>query len=276
MAAYEFTTLTCIPGVINYNDAKIQLLDLPGIIEGASKGKGRGRQVIGVARTADLILMMVDAEKAEVQIRLLTEELESVGIRLNKQPADISIKMKKLGGVSFNATCDLSQMDEMMAKRILQEYKLFNADILMREDASIDDFIDKVEGNRKYIRCIYVINKVDNITLHQVDRLGRMPHTIPVSIKMNLGLERLLAMIWEYLQFIRVFTKKRGKRPDFSQPLILRSNSTIEHVCHGIHRDMAKRFKYALVWGTSAKHQPQRVGIQHQLADEDIVQIMVR
>lgn len=44
-AAYEFTTLTCIPGVIHYNDAKIQLLDLPGIIEGASEGKGRGRQV---------------------------------------------------------------------------------------------------------------------------------------------------------------------------------------------------------------------------------------
>lgn len=45
-ASYEFTTLTCIPGVIEYKDANIQLLDLPGIIEGASQGKGRGRQVI--------------------------------------------------------------------------------------------------------------------------------------------------------------------------------------------------------------------------------------
>ena len=49
-ASYEFTTLTCIPGVIEYKAANIQLLDLPGIIEGAAQGKGRGRQVIAVAR----------------------------------------------------------------------------------------------------------------------------------------------------------------------------------------------------------------------------------
>ena len=47
VASYEFTTLTCVPGVINYKGAKIQLLDLPGIIEGAKDGKGRGRQIIG-------------------------------------------------------------------------------------------------------------------------------------------------------------------------------------------------------------------------------------
>ncbi|XP_045927386.1 developmentally-regulated GTP-binding protein 1-like [Micropterus dolomieu] len=58
VAAYEFTTLTTVPGVIRYKGAKIQLLDLPGIIEGAKDGKGRGRQVIAVARTCNLILIV--------------------------------------------------------------------------------------------------------------------------------------------------------------------------------------------------------------------------
>jgi len=56
VAAYEFTTLTCIPGMIRYNGAKIQLLDLPGIIEGAKDGKGRGRQVRESTREHSLAL----------------------------------------------------------------------------------------------------------------------------------------------------------------------------------------------------------------------------
>ena len=64
-AAYEFTTLTCIPGVLYINEAKLQLLDLPGIIEGAADGKGRGKQVIAVAKSADLILMILDAGKGD-------------------------------------------------------------------------------------------------------------------------------------------------------------------------------------------------------------------
>ena len=50
VAAYSFTTLTAIPGVLEYGGAEIQILDLPGIIEGASEGKGRGRQVISAAK----------------------------------------------------------------------------------------------------------------------------------------------------------------------------------------------------------------------------------
>ena len=95
-ASYEFTTLTCVPGVVEYKGSRIQLLDLPGIIEGASQGKGRGRQVIAVARTADLVIIMLDATKPEVHRPLLEKELETVGIRLNKQKPNIYFKVHLL------------------------------------------------------------------------------------------------------------------------------------------------------------------------------------
>ena len=82
VAAYEFTTLTTVPGCIKYKGAKIQLLDLPGIIEGAKDGKGRGRQVIAVARTANLIFIVLDVLKPLGHKMILENELEGFGIRL--------------------------------------------------------------------------------------------------------------------------------------------------------------------------------------------------
>ena len=131
-ASYEFTTLTCIPGVIEYKGANIQLLDLPGIIEGASQGKGRGRQVIAVARTADLIIVMLDATKSEVQRELLEKELESVGIRLNKKKPNIYFKEKKTGGVSFKSICQMTKNDEKFVQLIKHEYKILKSEILLR------------------------------------------------------------------------------------------------------------------------------------------------
>lgn len=247
-ASYEFTTLTCIPGKIQYKGANIQLLDLPGIIEGASQGKGRGKQVIAVARTADLILMMLDATKSDVQRTLLEQELEAVGIRLNKPPPNIYFKPKTSGGLSFTATCKLTRMSEKMAYNILHEYKIHNAEVVVREDVTVDDFIDVVDGNRRYIKCLYCYNKIDHITMEEVRRLAEVPHTVVVSCELNLGLDWLVEQIWQHLGLLRLYTKKRGAMPDFSDALIVRSNATVEHVCHVLHRQLADIFKHAHIW----------------------------
>ncbi|GAB5362394.1 hypothetical protein AAMO2058_000793000 [Amorphochlora amoebiformis] len=276
-AAYAFTTLTCIPGVVDYNNAKIQLLDLPGIIEGASKGKGRGKQVIAVARTSDLILMVVEAAKAEVQMRLLTKELEDVGIRINTETPDIAYTVKKTGGIKFNSTVELTHCYAVIYCKHLQIiHRIYNADILFRGDYTVDQFIDVVEGNRKYMRCLYVINKVDTITVGEMDRLARLNDTVVISAHWKLNMEFLLAKMWTYLDVVRLYTKPRGKRPDFSDPVVLPRGTTVMDVCNHIHKDFAKRFKTANVWGTSAKHVPQSVGIKHQLHDEDVIQLMTK
>lgn len=273
-AAYEFTTLTCIPGVINYNGANIQLLDLPGIIEGAAQGKGRGKQVIAVARTADLVIIMLDASKGGIQKSLLERELETCGIRLNKRKPNIYFKLKKGGGMAFNSTCTLTHMTEKLAMMILHEYKIFNAEVLFREDCTADDFIDVIQDNRIYLPCLYVYNKIDCICLEEVDRLARMEDSVVISCNMNLNLDYLLEKIWEYLAMMRIFTKKRGEQPDFSDAIIMRTGATVEHVCHRVHRTLVDTFKYALVWGTSTKYSPQRVGIAHSVNDEDVIQVM--
>ncbi|KAI0239842.1 Developmentally-regulated GTP-binding protein 2 [Lamellibrachia satsuma] len=273
-ASYEFTTLTCIPGVIQYNGANIQLLDLPGIIEGAASGKGRGRQVIAVARTADVVIMMLDALKGDKQRELLEMELEAVGIRLNKRRPNIYFKMKKGGGLSFNSTLPLTNCSEKLVQMILHEYKIFNAEVLFREDCTADEFIDVIVGNRVYMNCLYVYNKIDQISIEEVDRIAHQPHSVVVSCNMRLNLDYLLEQLWECLALVRVYTKKRGEHPDFEGGLILRRGCNVEHVCHVIHRQLKSQFKYALVWGKSAKYSPQRVGVQHSMCHEDVIQVV--
>lgn len=94
-AEYEFTTLVTVPGVIRYKGAKIQMLDLPGIIDGAKDGRGRGKQVIAVARTCNLLFIILDVNKPLHHKQIIEKELEGVGIRLNKTPPDILIKKKR-------------------------------------------------------------------------------------------------------------------------------------------------------------------------------------
>ena len=122
VSAVEFTTLTAIPGNLMYKGARIQLLDTPGIIEGASQGKGKGRQVVATARTADLLVIMLDPTREVAQKKILEHELDAVGIRINTSPPDITISKKKTGGLSFNSTVPLSHIDGEMVRMIMHEY----------------------------------------------------------------------------------------------------------------------------------------------------------
>jgi ribosome-interacting GTPase 1 len=53
-----------------------------------------------------------------------------------------------------------SELDLDTVKTILSEYRIHNADITLRYDATSDDLIDVIEGNRIYVPCIYLLNKI--------------------------------------------------------------------------------------------------------------------
>ena len=73
-----------------------------------------------MCKSADLLLMVLDASKPNAHRDILTRELESVGIRLNRPPPNINFKKKKTGGISFSSTIPLTHLDEKLVHRILQ------------------------------------------------------------------------------------------------------------------------------------------------------------
>src|SRR5215472_2697894 len=99
VAAYQFTTLEVVPGVMEQDGARIQVLDLPGIIKGASSGKGLGKRVLAVARSADLVLFVVDVFQPEART-ILDKELRTTGIRADQEPPNVVIERTEVGGVS--------------------------------------------------------------------------------------------------------------------------------------------------------------------------------
>ena len=84
---------------MNYKGARIQILDLPGIIEGAADGKGRGRQVISTARTCNMILVVLDAAKPLTHKKIIEQELFTFGIRINQKEPNVKIVKKENGGI---------------------------------------------------------------------------------------------------------------------------------------------------------------------------------
>lgn len=274
-AEYEFTTLTTVPGIIHYKGARIQMLDLPGIIEGAKDGKGRGKQVIAVAKSVDLILIVLSVLKSMDEKRVIETELEGFGIRLNKTPPQLTVIKKEKGGINYQPLVPQTSLDLDVVKAALAEYKIFNADVRVNCDATLDDLVDVIEGNRAYIPAIYVLNKIDQISIEELDILSRIPRCVPISAKDEWNFDLLLRKIWKTLDLIRIYTKPRGMIPDYNEPVIMkRDGSSVEVFCNKLHKSLIQSFKYALVWGSSAKHTPQKVGKDHVLSDEDIIQLV--
>mmetsp|Transcript_22167 Transcript_22167/g.55907 ORF Transcript_22167/g.55907 Transcript_22167/m.55907 type:complete len:381 (-) Transcript_22167:102-1244(-) len=285
-AAYEFTTLTCIPGIIRYKGAKIQLLDLPGIIEGAKDGKGRGKRVIGTARTCSLILIVLDASKPVTYKKLIEKELHGFGIRLNQKKPNVYFKRHDKGGIQLHVQLPSAptHINPQVLKSILNEYKIHHAEITLREDCTVDELIDIVESTDKigmmrvYIPAVYVCNMIDKISIEELDIIDRIPHYVPISAKDEWNFDGMLETMWDHMDLLRIYTKPKGQIPDYNEPVVMPREklgaASVELFCNRIHKGLMKQFKYALVWGASAKHTPQRCGKDHVLEDEDVIQIV--
>ncbi|MDE1835953.1 MAG: GTP-binding protein [Euryarchaeota archaeon] len=276
-AAYEFTTTTIIPGMLSWRGAAVQILDMPGLIPGASKGRGRGREVISVARGADLIFFLLD--KDHLEFRSLLAELEQAGIRVNGRPPKIVVTALERGGVEVHSTVKLTKIDIETAQGIAKEFRVHNGSIVFRQDATPDELIDVLAGNRVYIPGILVMNKADLIPASERPAIvARLSPWKPVfvSAQKESGFLELKEAMSEALAFIRVYVKPPGQPPDMAEPVILRKGDSVDSLLKRLPPELGLSFKSALVWGKSARFPGQTVGREHSLADQDIVTVTIQ
>jgi small GTP-binding protein len=78
--------------------------------------------------------------------------------------------------------------------------------------------------------------------------------------------------IWKKLGLIKVYTKQPGKVKE-TPPMAMDKGATVKIIARRVHKDFVKRFKFARIYGKSAKFAGQRVGLGHKLKDDDVVEL---
>lgn len=156
---------------------------------------------------------------------------------------------------------------------------MYSADVTCMEVCDMDDLVDTIMGNCVYLKALYAYNKIDMLSLPEVDELAREPNHLVICSRLGWNMDILKKLMWDSLGLCRVYTKRKGEYPDLADPIIMtpaRGGVKVENAIAQLHKSLLDDAKTALVWGHSVKHQPQQTSLKHEMADEDVLQIVKR
>lgn len=258
VAPYAFTTVSVIPGMMKYRNAYIQILDVPGLIEGAQEGKGRGKEVLSVARSADLIIFMTDPGRFEF-FEKLTNELEIAGIRINKTRPDIRVE-KKLGGGLLLHSNIRQDLDRETIKDVAREFGIKNGEITVNEKLTMEGLIDGFAKNRVYVPAIYIVNKSDLAR-------QKLSADLHISAERGVGIEKLKELIWERLGFVTIYLIKPEDDLNFNNPIVVKKALSLNEVAQSIGSEFAENKTKAKIWGAGSKFPAQEVSLSTKVQD---------
>lgn len=263
VAPYAFTTVSVIPGMMEYKNARIQILDVPGLIEGAEEGKGRGKEVLSVARGADLIILMSDVHRTEA-IERIKAALERNGIRLNVVRPKVIIDKKTSGGITLRTNIKQDLSKETI-RSVIGELGIKNAEVSINEKLTIDRLIDSFSSNRVYLPAFSAINKVDLPA--SPPAINPTQNTLFISAEKGNGLEELKEKIWETLEFVNVYLVRPDQDPSFDNPIVMKNGQTLYDVATKIGSEFAEGKSRAKIWGAGAKFSGQEVSLSIQIQE---------
>ena len=280
ISSYPYTTTEPTPGMFNYKDLQLQMVETPAIMEGSSEGGSWGLQTLTSARNADGIVLMVDLSQNPVeQFALISAELEKAKIVTRKPNAHIEIEKKYMGAklkfIVLGRLIDCSVKD---LTRLLKSYGIRDATVKIWGEATFDDVEEAIFEGKVHRPAIILANKADNPKaaerLEQLKEVvGDEMKILAVSCTAKLGLAELGSEIFDMLNIIRIYTKDPNKRDASMRPFTIRKDSNIFDLAKRIHSDFYEQFSYAKVWSKRLRFSPQKVGGTFPLQDGDTVEI---
>jgi uncharacterized protein len=245
---YEFSTFQPEPGMMPYEGALIQLVEMPAVIEGSSKGKAQGREVISLIRNSDAVLLLGSKEQREI----VRKELLKSNIYLNKSKPPIIVKSSSFRGIQISGKQHLNFPIEQLEGYLKNTGHANSNVIISGKINSIDDVVESLNESIVYKKAL----SLNTFELKE-------HNLIDLKDKLFLMLNKIL-----------IYTKKPGKDAELKEPMAMPKSSTLEDLAKHLHKDFAKKLKFAKVWG-STKFPGQRVGPEYELKNKDVVEIAI-
>ena len=279
VASWPFTTRVPTPGMLPYQDIQFQLVEAPPIVEGSSEGRADGFQVLSLARNADGLIIVVDlTDDPGGNLLMVRGELENSRVLTAEPDGEVEVTRRGYGSeIQFIWEGELEGCTPEEVVGLLREYKVRSALIRIRGRVTLDAVEDAMFGNAVYRPTLVVANKADLVedegAIESVREAARPLEVLAVSAEKTMGLSELLgSKLFDLLGVVRVYTKQPGQEPS-REPIVARRGLTVGDLAKMIHSDFYERFRYARLWGPSAKFDSERVGLDRELSDGDVVQL---
>lgn len=278
VASWPFSTRVPTPGMLPYEDIQFQLVEAPPIVEGSSEGRADGFQVLSIARNADGIIIVVDlSDDPAGGYLMVAEELEGARILTVEPEGEVEITKRGYGSdIQFIWDGVLVDCSPEEVISLLRGYKIRSALVRVWGKVTLDVVEDAIFGNAVYRPTIVVANKADLVDdgeiVESVREAARPLEVLAVSAEKTPGLtDTLGSRLFDRLGITRVYTKQPGEEPSM-EPIVARRGLTVGELAKMIHSDFYERFRYARIWGPSANFDSERVGLERELSDGDVVQ----
>ena len=281
VASYEYTTQRPIPGILQFQDIQIQLVELPAPRLAQNVRYEFQPECIELIRRCDGLVVLVDlANDPQRQLDLITTSLEEADISIQKPLSRVEIvRPKGSGEVRIAMTNTQTSLSPERIRDLLHSYGIGNALVRIYGNASIDDVEDAVlENVTLYKPTLLVANKADLDLRREVSSkfIGTVPDFLPtalVSCLTGQGLTTIGSKLFESLEIIRVYTKEPNESKPSDHPFVVRAGTTVRELAGSIHTNLAERYRYSRIWGSTSKFAGERVGPEHVLGDQDVVEI---